>query len=158
MVMCGFQSTSMDTRQSEPMTLSRDCPIPPVSLDEIDGTAYACIPTAIRSDTAKVFLAQVSALAAEGGRGAAMRRLLSREVALARAGLRLRECLANLELKKLGTHRFDPNTFEMLEKAVKSAHRRLMSAVDHLARLDVAQAPRIRISAAQAQVNVGVSQ
>jgi hypothetical protein len=139
----------------QPTTLARDCHPSPVGLDEIDSTAYVCIPKVIRGDSDQVFLAQVSALAAEGGRGAAMRRLLAREVALARAGLRLRECLANLELQKLGGRRFDAEKFDLLEKAVQNAYRRLMMSIDRLTRLDAAQAPRIRISAALAQVDVG---
>jgi hypothetical protein len=151
--MCGFIQRIGAERQPLPAPLTTLCPIPRVGLDEIDDVAYACIPKAIRGETIRNFLAQISALAVEGGHGGAARRLLAREVALARANLRVRESVANLEIQKLGTHRFDPDTFEMLEKAVMNAHRRLMISFDHLGRLDAAQAPRIRINANQAQLN-----
>lgn len=72
--------------------------------------------------------------------------------------MRIREVIATHEIGRLGSGRGDLKRAEVLDRLVDAANRRLLSATDRLARLDMAQAPRIRISAAQAQVNVGVSQ
>ena len=129
-----------------------------VGFDGLDGLALSCIPAAVRGDSEKVLIAQLNTLVAEGGRGPTMRRLLSREVGLARASARYAQSLLHVELANLGKRHGHAERVEriaVLERTTDAAHRRLLAAVDRLLRLDTVPVPRIRVSARQAQVNIG---
>jgi hypothetical protein len=153
--MCGLHAIEPRSQTG----LAIICQTPPIGFDGIDQLVLDLVPDVILDSGARATIReQLNALAIEGGRGPAARRLLAREVVLARVALRLREVFATHEIVKLGRGRGDLKKVELFERLVGGAHKRLDSATDRLARLDMAQAPRIRVTANAAQFNLGAPQ
>ena len=146
---------------SPPRPLAKDFQaIPRVGLDELDALVFRVIPPVVRggAKAEEILVSQISSLAAEGGRGPTMRRLLARETCLTRASERYVQSLLHAELRKLGQRRGHVERVERIEllaRLTDAAHRRLLAVVDRTLRLDTPLAPRVRVTAHQAQVNVG---
>ncbi len=126
-----------------------------VGLDALDRLPIKVLPEAVGRAALQTLAAATTAISIEGARGAACRRLLAREIQLARVQLRVFQGLLNSELTsgKMGPKA--NNRIRLLERIVDRQHRRLMATIDQLARLDP-PAPAVHVSAHQAAVLVEV--
>jgi hypothetical protein len=132
---------------------------PRVALDELDALVYELIPPVVRGgvEAKEILTAQVSGLAAEGARGPTMRRMLAREIGIARASERYVQSLLHAELRKLGQRRGHVERVERVEllaRLTDAAHRRLLGVIDRALRLDTPLAPRVRVTAHQAAISI----
>lgn len=92
-------------------------------------------------------------LAAEGGRGAAARRLLARDTILARARLRLFQGLRNHALRILHKGPSVERRVKVLERVIEGEHRRMLDSLEALARLN-SPVPAVQIRTQQTAVLV----
>ena len=131
---------------------------PRVAFSRFDQLPLVTIPESVLQEGDEILEATANDLYYEGGRGRTARRLLSREVAVALSQYRYRAALANIALEpilKCGAG--DTKQLDALERQVSGAHRRLMDALDRLARIDIGPTPRVSVTAHNAQIAVGVN-
>lgn len=138
---------------------AKECPIsspppppPTVGLDLLDEFSLIGIPDALQNDVLPALTRTVTALSHEGGRGATTRRLLARDIALARVRLRHSE---RLQSEALGSAQFDPQAMRnalQLTRIVEAEHRRLLASIELLIRLDAPPVAAVSVTAKQAMV------
>ena len=113
------------------------------------------IPERVDQGGVEVLQATAHDLYYEGGRGATARRLLCREAAVALGQYRYRSALANIVLEPVLHGRGDPKLLDAVERQVSGAQRRMLDALDRLARIDIGPTPRVSVTAhGNTQVNV----
>ena len=124
-----------------------------VGIDSLDALPLRCLPGELPTGAREILTEAVTALASEGARGPAAKRLLSRDIQLARVQLRQVEALRSLTLKQYINGSGSERRVRLLERLVENQHRRLLASLDALARLDPAPIG-VRITAAQAAVHI----
>ncbi len=136
--------------------MARDCPRPQtIGFDPLDQVALLTIPVSIRGKSMQTMLRAATAMHKEGGNGAALRRLLVRELQIVRASLRYREAVTNVELERFLKGRNNQDRLAAMEGSVERASKRLLATIDRLTRLDAVPAtPAINVMANQAIVSV----
>jgi hypothetical protein len=120
-----------------------------LGFDKLDSISIkTIIPDALNA--AQPYLSYTATcLAAEGGRGATARRLLARDISLARVRLRLYQSLLNIELGNLHKNMRAEQRLKTLERVIEGQHRMMLEAMEALARLD-SPAPAIQVRVHQA--------
>ena len=113
------------------------------------------MPEEIADDQAKrSMMDAATAMAAEGARGKAMARLLSREIQLSRSQLRFAELIRNTVAKQFMAGAANARRLEAADKFVAGQHRRLLAAIETFSRIGVGLPPRLSVTARQAVFSV----
>jgi hypothetical protein len=128
-----------------------------VGLDGLDRLPVVSIPELFVDTAMAPLLEATTALAAEGPRGDAARRMLARDIQIARAQLRYREVVLNIETERFLYGAGDPRRLEIAERLVSGQHRRLLDAFEMFLRLEHGAPVRFRIHANAAQINLGAA-
>ncbi len=120
----------------------------------LDILPFETLPEPVRrQNTYDVMCATVTALFAEGGRGPAAKRLLSRDCVLGKNQLRYLQSIFNVELSSYLKNGGDSKRVELLERLVESQHRRMLASLNRLGAMDTNAASKISVSARYAQIN-----
>jgi hypothetical protein len=122
-----------------------------VGFDPADRLVIGSLPEPLSKTLSPTMADALNALNAEGARGAACRRLITRDIQLARAELRHAQALRNLALTRYMEGNAPVSKVALLERMVAGAHRRMLGAIELLARLDPAPAG-VSITANQAAI------
>jgi len=132
-----------------PLAEAADIQIPRrVGFDAIDSLPVSQIAPLLRDASMDHMVGAATQLTEQGGRGAAARRLLARDVELARVQLRWYEAmLANV--MKTGTEK----RIRLYLQMVDGLHRRMLASLELLGRLE-SPAPVVQVRAHQAAVVV----
>jgi len=126
-----------------------------VALDYLDCQAVSRLLPIVLEKSKSSIEATAMALAAEGGRGATARRLLAKEVAITQVRLRYYQSLLSIDVNWLCERRYEnERRVRVLERIVAAEHRRLVTSLELLSRLD-SPAPAITVRANQAAFVVG---
>lgn len=124
---------------------------PTITISSIDSFPLANLPEKIANAVLPTLSPASAELFEQGARGPACRKLLAREIQLARIQLRVLEGMLNILLGNSGTGNRSERRLRTVGQLVHQAHSRMMAAIDQLARLDHST-PTIRIQADQAAV------
>lgn len=141
---CGRQSLGSDL----------EAPAPLVDLDPIDQLPLRTLPPEIHEAAAPTLTRATTAICEEGADGPACRRLLARDITLARIQVRVLEGRRNIELENYLRGSGSERRVRLLDHLVSTQHRRLLASMDLLGRLSCTS-PTIRISAHRAAVVIG---
>jgi len=132
------------------------------ALDNLDRIAILAIDPKLVKARPEIFTydeAEIAStardLARQGGRGTAARRILAGDVATAKTLLRYYEALLTSLLRRVCHGSASEKQVKALERAVSSAHRRMLASMEALARLD-SPAPAIHVSNQTAVIVGGV--
>ena len=147
------QEKCLDVRTVPYPTPAVGSPGPLVGCDPVDLLDLKTLPEPVRKAAQPTFKMTTTALASEGGRGPAARRLLARDVNLGRVRLRYYEGLLNLAVQDLVEGRGSERRVRTLERLADGQHRRLLGSLELLARMDTPTAS-VRVVAHQAAVMV----
>jgi hypothetical protein len=126
-----------------------------VGLDRLDALPTRTLLDEIAEASKETLSDAITALSREGGRGPAARRLLARDVQLARVQLRSVEALRNIALRQLAEGKGSEKRVALLEKLVESQHKRMLAALECLSRTDPSPPVAVKIQAYQAAVRIG---
>jgi len=144
-------TSNIDTAPTPPVSASK---AKRVGFDAIDRLPLAVGPLPdVLAVAGRNASEAASSIFQEGARGAAIRRLLARDIILSRSQLRVAQGLKGVLLKKVSEGREGTHRLNTLERMVDNEHRRLLASIEALARLD--SSPVIRVVAHQAAVMVG---
>jgi len=130
---------------------------PRVVLDTLDKIAVSSTLPIILERTEELMVGTSTDLTAEGGRGAAARRLLARDTATSRVRLRYYQSMLNHLLRRMCEGAANEKKVGLLERIVDAEHRRMITSLELLARLD-SPAPAISVRANQAAVLIGTGE
>lgn len=139
---------------AEELSLANDFPQeepqPSVGFDAIDRLPVDVLPDSFKQ-AAQATLAKSATSISNDKDSASIRRLLARELTLARVQLRFVEGLRNIAIQEYDSGNGSASRVKMYERLVSSQHDRMMDAITALSRLDP-PAPSVRITAGQAAV------
>ena len=157
-----MSQTALCTAEQEHVSL-QECPYeqsaeqPRISFDALDSLPLRCLPGDLPATTKQILVDATTELTHEGARGSAARRILARDVQLARVQLRQLEALRLITLKTyINDCSGSDRRVRLLERLVNNQHRRLLASLDALVRLDPAPVA-VRVTAAQAAVVIDQS-
>jgi hypothetical protein len=127
-----------------------------IGFSEVDSMAIRGLPDSVQRLAAENLTRLATDLAREGARGGAMRRLLSRHIAIGQVRIRHLQCIQGVQLRHIGEGDSYMRVAADLDKMIESEYRRLLAAIDTLARCDPSPVTAtVQISANQAAVVVG---
>lgn len=128
-----------------------------VVLDTMDKVAVSSTLPEVLECTEGHLVGTATDLTNEGGRGAAARRLLARDIATGRVILRYHQSLLNNMVNKMCKGQASDKLVKVLGRIVDAEHRRMITSLELLARLD-SPAPAISVRANQAAVLIGTGE
>lgn len=127
---------------------------PTVGLDALDRLSLLAVPDELWAEAHAHSHATATDLAHEGGRGATARRLLARDVVMARVRLRVLQGQHSTLIERATTDPAALRAAVELDRLVESEHGRMLRALELLQRCDATPAAAVAVTARQAIVSV----
>lgn len=148
------ETKQIEPRSEKSLTRELEPQLPQVGFDPADELPLRLLPEEFTKAAGATLRAATTEIAQQGASGPACRRMLSRDIMLARTQLRFLEGARNTVLGHLLQGKNAEKRLKLLEQLVDQQHRRLLASINTLARLS-AGSTVVRINAHQAAVVMG---
>ena len=128
--------------------------LPNVGMSKVDSLPLKTLPAPLHSVSQECLKESLSVLVSEGVHGHAFRRLLVRDIELARIQCRFFTGLVNAAIEELLAGKVKEKRVRLLQDLAEQHHRRMIKSIELLARIS-SSCPSIRVHAHQVGISVG---